>query len=73
MNLNYEESLRELEELLESMEKEDIEVEVLLEKYKKSTELYNHLNKLLNDFKAEVKLVNADGELKDFLVDEEEI
>lgn len=73
MNLNYEESLRELEELLESMEKEDIELEVLLEKYKKSTELYNHLNKLLNDFKAEVKLVNADGELKDFLVDEEEI
>ncbi len=73
MNLNYEESLRELEELLESMEKEDIELEVLLEKYKKSTELYNHLNKLLNDFKAEVQLVNAEGELTDFLVDEEEI
>ncbi len=73
MNLNYEESLRELEELLESMEKEDIELEVLLEKYKKSTELYNHLNKLLNDFKAEVRLVNAEGELTDFLVDEEEI
>lgn len=73
MNLNYEESLRELEELLESMEKEDIELEVLLEKYKKSTELYNHLNKLLNDFKAEVRLVNTEGELTDFLVDEEEI
>ena len=55
------------------MEKEDIELEVLLEKYKKSTELYNHLNKLLNDFKAEVQLVNAEGELTDFLVDEEEI
>ncbi|NLY20600.1 MAG: exodeoxyribonuclease VII small subunit [Tissierellia bacterium] len=73
MNLTYEEALKKLEEILESMENDDIQLDELLEKYKNATELHNYLTNLLNNIKSEIKLVDEENGLIDMPEMEEEV
>ena len=73
MNLTYEEALKKLEEILDSMEDENIQLDELLDKYKNATELHSYLTGLLNNIKSEIKLVDEENGLIDMPEMEEEV
>ncbi|MDO5724680.1 MAG: exodeoxyribonuclease VII small subunit [Tissierellia bacterium] len=61
MNLSYEEAFTEMEQIVKDMENDSINLDEMLKKYKRATELYNYLKKYLNEFEKEVKEVTEDG------------
>lgn len=63
--MNYEETLKELEEILGKMESPDILLDDLMKNYKHAIELYNKLENYLQNYKSEIKIVSEEG-LKDF-------
>lgn len=63
--MNYEETLKELQDILEKMESSDILLDDLMKNYKKAVELYNKLENYLENYKSELKIVTEEG-LKDF-------
>lgn len=63
--MNYEETLKELEEILGKMESPDILLDDLMNNYKHAIELYNKLENYLQNYKSEIKIVSEEG-LKDF-------
>ncbi len=67
--MNYEETLKELEDIIEKMEASDIKLDEMMKSYKKALDLYKQLQNYLNDYKREIKLVTENG-LVDF--DEED-
>ncbi len=58
--MTYEEAIKELEEILEELENEDLPLEVTLEKYKRGLYLYNYCNNKLKDIEGEVKILLKD-------------
>ncbi len=69
--MNYEETLRELEAILKDMESTEINLDEMMEKYKRALTLYNNLEKYLTDYKREIKSITEDG-MKDFDTEENE-
>lgn len=67
--MNYEETLKELENIIEKMEDSDIKLDEMMKNYKKALDLYKQLQNYLNEYKREIKLVTENG-LVDF--DEED-
>lgn len=62
MDMSYEEALKELEEILEALESEDITLEDSLKKFKRGVALYTYCNKILKDIEGEVKILIKDDE-----------
>ena len=64
-DLTYEEAVKELEEILEDLEQDNISLNESLEKFKRGVELYNHCNEILNHVEGEIKILfkDEDGNL----------
>ncbi|QQY80839.1 exodeoxyribonuclease VII small subunit [Keratinibaculum paraultunense] len=60
--MTYEEALKELEEILEALESEDITLEDSVKKFKRGVALYNYCSKILNNIEGEVKILIEDNE-----------
>ena len=69
--MNYEDTLKELNEILNNMESEEIKLDEMVEEYKKAINLYNELKNYLENYKSEIKKVTEEG-LQDFDVSETE-
>ena len=69
MDLTYEEAVKELEEILEALEKDDIALKDSLEKFKRGVALYNYCNAILKGVEGEVKILLKDDE---GIIEEEE-
>ncbi len=67
--MNYEEILKELETILTEMESSDINLDEMMIKYKRALSLYKDLEKYLNDYKREIKLITDEG-MEDFEANE---
>jgi exodeoxyribonuclease VII small subunit len=61
-NLSYEEAVKELETILEELEKEGLTLNESLEKFKKGVALYKYCNEILNDVEGEIKILLKDEE-----------
>ncbi len=68
--LTYEEAIKELEDILMDLEKDDIPLSDSLEKFKRGVVLYKYCNEILNDVEGEIKILlkdeNGDIEEEDF-------
>ncbi len=61
-DLTYEEAVKELEEILEDLEKDNLSLNESLEKFKRGIALYDHCNKILNNVEGEIKILLKDEE-----------
>lgn len=59
-DLTYEEAVKELEQILEELEAEDLSLSDSLEKFKRGITLYNYCNNIINDIEGEVKILLKD-------------
>lgn len=59
--MNYEETLKELENIIEKMEASDIKLDEMMKNYKKALDLYKNLQNYLNEYKREIELVTEKG------------
>lgn len=59
--MDYEETLKELEIIIEEMESQDIKLEDMVSKYKKAMELYSDLQEYLDNFEKEIKIISDKG------------
>lgn len=69
--MNYEETLKELEKILEEMESSEINLDEMMEKYKKALSLYKDLEKYLKEYKREIKVITDTG-MEDFDANEDD-
>ncbi len=58
---NFEEALRRLEEIVESMEEGEIPLEDLLQKYEEGNKLLKVCNKRLRDAELKIELLKKNG------------
>lgn len=58
--LTYEETISELEKILEDLERDECTLDESIDKFKKGIELYNHCNGLLEKAEGEVKILLKD-------------
>ena len=72
-NLSYEEALKELEQIIEELEEDDLSLKDSLEKFKRGVFLYNYCNEILRNVEGEIKILiedeNGDLEEKDFYLE----
>ena len=69
--LNFEESLKELEEIVKKLEVGDVPLDDAIEEFNKAMKLAKSCDtKLKNAEEAITKLVNDNDEIKDFSVEE---
>lgn len=72
-NLSYEEALKELEQIIEELEEDDLSLKDSLEKFKRGVFLYNYCNEILRNVEGEIKVLiedeNGDLEEKDFYLE----
>ncbi len=65
--MKFEEKMAKLEELVSELEKEDIQIDDSIEKYKEAIGLVNECSKQLKSIEEQVaKIVAEDGSLQDF-------
>lgn len=57
--LNFEEAIGELEDLIETMENDQLPLETLVSSYEKGAELLQHCQKLLADAKKRIEVVQV--------------
>lgn len=69
--MNYEETLKELEKILEEMESSEINLDEMMEKYKRALSLYKDLEKYLKEYKREIKVITDTG-MEDFDANEDD-
>lgn len=60
IDLTYEEALKELNEILEDLEKDDSSLDESINKFKKGIKLYTYCNNLLRKAEGEVTLLLKD-------------
>ena len=60
--LTYEDAVKELEEILADLEKEDLPLNDSLEKFKRGVALYKYCNEILNNVEGEIKILLKDEE-----------
>lgn len=71
-DLSYEEAMKQLEEIIENLEKEET-LEETLKQYKKGINLYNYCSEILKKAEGEVKIILKDkNSLEDFHIVREE-
>ncbi|MCF6465609.1 exodeoxyribonuclease VII small subunit [Clostridium sp. Cult2] len=58
--LTYEEAIKELEEIIEELEEENLSIKDSLEKFKRGIALYNYCNDMLKDIEGEIKILLKD-------------
>lgn len=68
IDLTYEEAIKNLNEILEDLEKDDCSLDESIKKFKEGIKLYNYCNNLLSKAEGEVTLL-----LKDNLEEIEEV
>lgn len=61
-NLSYEDALKELEEIVEELEKDEISLNESVNTFKRGVELYKYCNNLLSNVEGQVKLLLNDGD-----------
>jgi len=59
-DLTYEEALKELEDIVEELEKNQLTLEESLKKFKRGVELYKYCNRVLTQIEGEVKILLKD-------------
>ena len=64
--MSYEESMEKLEEIVKSLESQELTLESPVEKFKLGMDLYEHSINLLNKAETEVKIL-LDGQEVDFM------
>ncbi len=64
--MSYEESMEKLEEIVKSLESQELTLESSVEKFKLGMDLYEHSINLLNKAETEVKIL-LDGQEVDFM------
>ncbi|HHV26214.1 exodeoxyribonuclease VII small subunit [Anaerosalibacter bizertensis] len=61
-NLSYEEGLKELESIIDSLETGELTLEESFNKFKKGVDLYKYLYEILNKVEGEIKIIMEDEE-----------
>lgn len=61
-NLSYEDSIKELESIINFLENEDYSLDSAMDKFKKGVELYKHCSNLISKAEGEIKILLADEE-----------
>lgn len=64
--MSYEESMEKLEEIVKSLESQELTLESSVEKFKLGMDFYEHSINLLNKAETEVKIL-LDGQEVDFM------
>lgn len=62
LNMTFEEALKELEQLISTLEKGELGLEESLNKYQEGMELTRHCRKLLADAEYRVEMIMQNGE-----------
>ena len=71
MEQKFEEKMKELETIIDELEKGEIDLDSSIEKYTKAMKLVAECEKKLNEVEEKVnKILNPDGTLEDFEIDE---
>ena len=58
--LTYEEGIKELEEIVQKLESNDLTLEQSLNDFKRGVELYKYLYEILNKVEGEIKVILED-------------
>lgn len=58
--LSYEEAIKELEQIVEDLENDQLTLEESIRKFKRGVELYNYCNKILTKLEGEIKILLRD-------------
>ena len=66
----FEENIKELETIIEELEKGEIDLDSSIEKYTKAMKLISTCEKKLNEVEEKVNKILNDGKLEDFSIDE---
>ncbi len=61
-NLSYEDALKELKDIIEDLEKDEISLNDSVDTFKRGVELYKYCNKLISTAEGEVKLLLNDSD-----------
>ncbi len=69
--LNFEESIKKLEDIANELEKEDINLETSVKKFEEGMKISYKCNKMLEEAEKKITIL-IDGEEKDFKPGEEE-
>lgn len=59
---NFEESMSELEKIVNKLEVGDLSLDESLEQFTKGIELYRYCNKVLNDVEGKIKVILKDDD-----------
>jgi exodeoxyribonuclease VII small subunit len=71
MEQKFEEKMKELETIIDELEKGEIDLDSSIEKYTKAMKLVAECEKKLNEVEEKVnKILNPDGTLENFEIDE---
>lgn len=65
--LSYEDALKELEYIVEELEKDETTLKNSVDMFKRGVELYKYCNKLLSSVEGEVKLLLNDSDDDNFV------
>ena len=69
-NMSFEDNLKELEEIVEKLEKGDVPLDNAIEEFKKAMDLVKACDNKLKDAQDTIaKIVNENGEVVDFNVE----
>ena len=69
-NVSFEDNLKELEEIVEKLEKGDVPLDNAIEEFKKAMDLVKSCDDKLKDAQDTIaKIVNENGEIVDFNVE----
>ena len=60
MDNTFEANYKKMESLLKDLEENKYNIDKSLEIYKEAKEIYDKLNKKINDYKAKVEIINND-------------
>ncbi len=69
---SFEENIKELETIIEELEKGEIDLDSSIEKYTKAMKLISTCEKKLNEVEEKVNKILNDGKLEDFSIEEKE-
>lgn len=67
---SFEENIKELETIIEELEKGEIDLDSSIEKYTKAMKLISTCEKKLNEVEEKVNKILNDGKLEDFSIEE---
>ena len=60
--MNFEESINRLNEIIRTLEKNDLDLDKSLEAFQEGTEIIKNCNRMLDDAQLKVSILNGDKE-----------